>query len=91
MEGMSHVETIRTWELQQVVSVIPPGSRILEIGAGAGWQSRALAQMGFAVEAVDVASALHADTRVFPVEEYDGRHLPFADESFDVVFSSNVL
>jgi SAM-dependent methyltransferase len=29
--------------------------------------------------------------RRFPVQEYDGRHLPFPDGQFDVVFSSNVL
>jgi SAM-dependent methyltransferase len=28
---------------------------------------------------------------VFPIKEYDGRTIPFAGESFDIVFSSNVL
>jgi SAM-dependent methyltransferase len=69
---------------------VSPGRRLLEIGGGTGHQARWLVERGWEVESVDLETSVHA-ARVFPVRSYDGRRLPFADESFDVVFSSNVL
>lgn len=85
------LEAIRAHELGQVMALIPPASRVLEIGAGAGWQSKALANHGHTVEAIDVADSNYAGMRVWQVREYDGFSIPFADGSFDVVFSSNTL
>ena len=65
--------------------------RVLEIGAGTGYQARYLAERGFAVTAMDVKSSAYRDERVFPITEYDGRAIPAAGGSFQVVFSSNVL
>ncbi|MEP6574242.1 MAG: class I SAM-dependent methyltransferase [Gemmatimonadota bacterium] len=87
----SFLESLRDYELEQVVPLMPPGSRILEIGAGAGWQSRRLAELGHEVVAIDVALSEYEAARVWPVAEYDGRHIPFPDATFDVIFSSNVL
>jgi SAM-dependent methyltransferase len=71
------------------------GKRLLEIGAGTGWQSRALSEAGFEVEAVDLpadsAISNHARAREWPIRDYDGVHLPFSDQQFDIVYSSNVL
>lgn len=65
--------------------------RLLEVGAGTGFQAARFAQFGYEVQAVDVPeSGLRAD-RVWQVREYDGRRVPFPDRHFDVVFSSNVL
>jgi SAM-dependent methyltransferase len=75
-----------------VAAELPAGCRLLELGAGGGWQARFLAERGFAVTAVDVAAAGRFAGRLeYPVTTYDGRHLPFPDQSFDAVFSSNVL
>jgi len=65
--------------------------RVLEIGAGTGYQARYLAGQGFAVTAIDVQSSAYRNERIFPIVEYDGRAIPSADGSFEVVFSSNVL
>jgi 2-polyprenyl-3-methyl-5-hydroxy-6-metoxy-1,4-benzoquinol methylase len=83
----------RDCELQVVLPWLPAGASILEIGAGAGWQARALAEHGFAVQAidVDVAGAGYKERREWPVTLYDGIRIPFADRCFDCVFSSNVL
>jgi SAM-dependent methyltransferase len=91
MAGMTHLESVRAYELQQVAAEMEAGVRVLEIGAGAGYQARALAEKGFDVAAVDLASSDYVDVRVWPVIDYDGRHLPFGEAEFDVVFSSNVL
>ena len=71
------------------------GGDLLEIGAGTGWQAKALSAAGFRVEAVDlpVTNALsgHARARAWPIRDYDGAHLPYSDGAFDVIYSSNVL
>jgi SAM-dependent methyltransferase len=73
------------------MDLFPPAARVLEVGAGSGWQARLLADQGFEVEAVDVASSEYLAHSAYPVRVYDGKSLPFPDASFDVVFSSNVL
>jgi SAM-dependent methyltransferase len=86
-----HLSLIRTHELKMVLSYIPSEARVLEIGAGAGWQARALSDYGCQVVAVDVLGSGYRKALVWPVILYDGSHLPLADNSVDVVFSSNVL
>ena len=68
--------------------MLPVGSTILEIGAGKGWQARGFQERGYDISAIDLASNAK---RVWPVKFYDGAHIPYADESFDVVFTSCVL
>jgi len=69
----------------------PNGKMILEIGAGTGWQARTLAAHGYMVQALDTASSNYAASRIWPIVEYDGHHIPFPDGYFDIIFSSNVL
>lgn len=88
------LEPIRLAELEALLPHFPEGARVLEIGAGAGWQARALADRGFIVEAIEYSDSGFSglrEARVFPVQDYDGHRIPFPDGSFDVVFSSNVL
>ena len=69
---------------------LPPApARVLELGAGSGWQSSLLVACGYEVTAVDVCPPSEGSlVRVLPI---DGVLLPFATGSFDVAFSSNVL
>jgi SAM-dependent methyltransferase len=68
---------------------------LLEIGAGTGWQSKALSDLGYRVKAIDLPAhceiSNHARSREWPIINYDGVHIPFPDDSFDVIYSSNVL
>lgn len=77
------------------------GQRFLDIGCGWGRWSLAASRAGYAeivgidpyVPALEVA-AMVADelgAKNITVVAGDGRHLPFADGSFDVVFSYSVL
>jgi SAM-dependent methyltransferase len=95
LEFLEFLETIRVLELEKALDFIkkekPDSSTLLEIGAGSGWQSKKLSENGFSVEAIDLESSEYADHRVWQVKDYDGRHIPYPDEYFDVVFSSNVL
>src|SRR5262245_11716714 len=74
---------IRTW--------IRPGMRVLEIGAGSGYQASIFASWQCQVVAIDVPDRKSESTQYYPVQAYDGRILPFEASSFDCVFSSNVL
>ena len=85
------VERIRRKELDCVLPLLPERGRVLEVGAGAGWQARALAEAGYQVEAIDLEQASYRDKRVWRVTTYDGERVPYPDACFDVVFSSNVL
>ena len=68
---------------------------LLEIGAGTGWQARALSEAGYKVEAIDLPPESgisgHVRNRHWPIRDYDGVHIPFPDDSFDIIYSSNVL
>jgi SAM-dependent methyltransferase len=74
-----------------------PPQRLLELGAGAGWQARMLAEHGYQVRAFDLASgpearsSVYASAAEFAVESYDGTSLPLESASIDLVYSSHVL
>jgi D-aspartate ligase len=80
---------------------LPPGSRVLEVGAGAGYTALALAQRGFQVEAMDATPGLLGIAhRRFSEADVDGHvhailgdvhRLPFADSSFDLVVALGVV
>jgi len=82
---------MRSIELALAETLLPAGGRILELGAGDGWQASILARHGFTVTALDVAGSAGNAKQYAPVTIYDGRTIPFPDRSFDAVFSSNVL
>ncbi|EKV01782.1 methylase involved in ubiquinone/menaquinone biosynthesis [Leptolyngbya sp. PCC 7375] len=69
---------------------IPEGSRILDVGAGDGSISKLVADQvsGATIEGVDVL--VRGQTRI-PVKEFDGIHLPYETDSFDVVMFVDVL
>ena len=79
---------IRTAEFRAAADYFLPNQRVLDYGAGSGFMSSLIAQLGCNVEAVDV------DTRpwmYWPVQLYDGVRLPYSDETFDVVFTCFAL
>jgi SAM-dependent methyltransferase len=92
MFSPEQLRSIREEELKTVLRYLPPpGATILEIGGGTGFQARRLADRGYAVSSIDIDPSGLDSTKTFPVAGYDGRRFPFADRSFDAVFSSNVL
>ena len=98
-ERQTFFEVLRLAEVEATLDVFSRytsiGSRVLEVGAGRGWQARALANQGYQVEAIDLPATIqisnHARARVYPITDYDGASVPFEDAAFDVVYSSNVL
>jgi len=91
MFSVEHLNKLRSYEIEQIVSHLTPGVRVLEIGAGTGRQAAELVARGFKVTAIEIANSNYAAERMFDIVDYDGRTIPFPDKSFDIVFSSNVL
>ena len=93
------VGRLRRYPIPEIPLEPGRGRWLLDIGCGWGRWSIAAARKGYRVVGIDSAlEAAHAATRVsrqlgvaaaFAVA--DGRHLPFADASFDAVFSYGVL
>jgi SAM-dependent methyltransferase len=64
---------------------------VLEIGSGTGVQLEMLNRICRSAKGIEIDKAWYpADPRL-QIQKYDGRHIPFADATFDLVFSSNVI
>ena len=90
-QTMQHLESIRRYELDLVIDLLHRNGRVLEIGAGTGWQAQIFSKRGYDVAAIDLASSCYKEHRVWPIIDYDGEHIPFVDKSFDIIFTSSVL
>jgi SAM-dependent methyltransferase len=74
---------------------IPPGTRLLDVGCGAGQLTLPAARKGILVTGLDLAANLVQQARAraaaeglqVQVDEGDAEDLPYADASFDVVMS----
>jgi SAM-dependent methyltransferase len=82
-------ERIRRSELETLRHLLPESARLLELGGGNGYQASILHEWRHEVTSVDVE--VTNESLYYPVQPYDGHTLPFPAETFDVVFSSNVL
>lgn len=91
MFSVDFLNQIRAYEFGAYVAHFPKGCRILEIGGGTGIQAKMLSELGYDIESIDIPNSNYADSQIFPITLYDGHHIPFPDNSFDVIFSSNVL
>jgi SAM-dependent methyltransferase len=90
------LERLRSAELQPLRIHFAHGSRVLELGGGSGFQASILSSWSCEVRSIDVASrpnplSQRYGRQYFAVTTYDGRNIPFADSSFDVVYSSHML
>lgn len=81
----------RAAEMELIAGHLPARGTILDFGAGSGHQTRQLRNLGFDVVALDLDSSNYRECRELDVIEYDGITLPFENDVFDCVFSSNVL
>lgn len=96
---MNRIERINIRRRAQLSLLLPwfsPSDRVLEVGAGTGVQSAMLADFGCDVTALEVVSdnetwTEYQSNSVYPLTFYDGKALPFEDDSFNKIFSASVL
>ncbi len=92
-------EVAKMFDLAVKEMNIRGGEKVLEIGAGLGWASRRLADMGGNVVATDIVAhqiyGLGMAKRImdrtgsrFHLSVASGEHLPFREGTFDFVFMS---
>jgi ubiquinone/menaquinone biosynthesis C-methylase UbiE len=86
-----HLENLRRAELQTVKSWFKPNIQVLELGGGSGYQASLIASWGCEVVSIDLPNRSTPSTQYYSVQDYDGANIPFNNESFDIIFSSNVL
>ena len=90
-----HFTTIRLAELNRVMlspfGDLFSGKDVLEIGSGNGIQLREISKVAHSITGLELANGNYTRDGEFNIVEYDGKHLPFPDLSFDLVFSSNVM
>jgi SAM-dependent methyltransferase len=89
MQGL--LEKLRLVELTAVRDWFTPNTRVLEVGGGSGFQAKVISSWGSQVVSIDLADRTPSESPYFPVRGYDGTHIPADGESFDLIFSSNVL
>ncbi|MGY5763566.1 demethylmenaquinone methyltransferase [Brachybacterium sp. DNPG3] len=84
---------VRMWRAAMVDSLgLGPGSEVLDLAAGTGTSSAAIADAGARVVAADFSLGMMAEGRrrgaPVPFVGADAQHLPFADDSFDAAVIS---
>ena len=83
--------TLKEWE-KNVTGYFPAGAKILDIGCGLGREAFVLSDMGYVVTGIDISKEVIARVKQLasakgygiPFYAYDGKNLPFPDDSFDV-------
>jgi SAM-dependent methyltransferase len=73
----------------EIAAVVPPNSRVLDVGCGKGFIAHHLsAMLGTNVIGIDLTTA--AETSI-DYRQFDGRHFPLPNESVDAVLFCYVL
>ena len=75
---------------RHLAPLIPPAARVLDLGAGSGDLAQALCDRrpDLEIRGLDVSVRSGA---AIPVDVYDGRSIPHADDAFDTVLLVDVL
>jgi ubiquinone/menaquinone biosynthesis C-methylase UbiE len=78
--------------VDRLVSALPRGARVLDVGSGPGQFSKYLKEKGFKVKGIDVSDEMLAIARSkvsdVPFAKMDMRKLEFADRTFDGILAA---
>jgi len=89
-KALQWLHHVRNEELKAAIRFFPSdkGIRILEIGGGEGYVAKCISDIGYDITSIDIAPIF---PQLYPVLEVDVSRLNFRSETFDVVFSCQVL
>jgi SAM-dependent methyltransferase len=87
--GYVHVRRVHRL-CQLIAGQLPPDAKVLDVGAGDGWLDHLIQQGRPDVEIHGVDVLVRTGTHI-PVTFFDGKQLPAADRSYDVVLFVDVL
>jgi len=87
---------LHIFSYKHVLSLIPHNSKILDLGCGEGYGTLLLSHHARSVVGIDVDESIinHARQKYrgkVEILAYDGKKIPFEDETFDAVVSSQVI
>ncbi len=91
MFSIKFLNKVRDFEFNETIIHFEKGSKLLEIGGGNGYQAKKFNDLGYDIKSIDVSDSMYKPHLLFEVTEYNGEIIPFADDSFDIVYSSNTL
>lgn len=84
------IHYIRKEELLNVMKIFPnpENSKILELGGGDGYLAKVISEKGYNVTSLDMNPWHPLE---FPVKKIDGKNIPFPSDTFDLIFTSQVI
>lgn len=91
---ISFLNTLRARELNDILEnhrAAFDNKRVLEIGGGTGIQAEILSGITSEIVSLEIDASNYRENANNRIVIYDGHHIPFPDNSFDTIFSSNVL
>lgn len=83
---------VRKFELEKLTNLFPVNKKlkILEIGSGSGFMISVLEKKYKNIEGLEIEGSAY-ESKNKKIKKYNGKHIPFKDNTFDVVFTSHVL
>jgi SAM-dependent methyltransferase len=91
---VAYLHAVRSYELELLLRQFEQWFRqgpVLELGSGTGQQLRLLKRLEIDIIGVEIEDGWYDDCPVEEIIKFDGSRLPFPDNTFDLVFSSNVM
>lgn len=76
-------------KLRWMKAYIPQSAKLIDIGSGPGSLLHVMRRAGYQIDGLDIRSSAYRDE--LTPEIYDGLHMPYADNHYDIALLSTML